>query len=252
MPDSTTLLLTGMLVAVGAGVSAMAGFGFGIALMPFMILLYPPKEAVVLTLLIAMCGVSIQWFRVRQHAHYPLMAKLVAGTLMGVPLGGYVLGVIEPGPLKALIGIAVLVAAVLSLARRSGADLPPRMPSTGLSLAAGFGAGILATTVGQPGITVASLMTWTRLDKQVVRATLVSYFVLADAGSMVAFYVQGILTRELALTAFALIPFYLIGLVVGDWGFRHSGQVGYRRLVLGLLSVSAVLGLYSGLHALFE
>lgn len=251
VPDSLTFLLTGLLVTFGASISAMAGFGFGIATIPFMIMLYPPKQAVAMTLFVAMCGVCIQWFRVRQHTDYTLMAKLVFGTLLGVPLGGYVLGIIEPDLLKALIGATVMVGAIVTLVRRTSPHLPPRRPHTGLSLATGFGAGILATTVGQPGILVASLMAWTRLDKRVVRATLVTYFVLADAGALVTFYVQDILTRELTVTVFSLIPFYLIGLFVGDWGFRHSGQIGYRRVVLGLLSVSAILGLYSGVHALF-
>ncbi len=250
VPEPSTLLITGLLVTVGATVSAMAGFGFGIALMPFMVLLYPPTEAVALTLSIALCGVCIQWLRVRQHADYRLAARLIAGTLLGVPLGGYILSIISPAVLKALIGSAVVVAAVLNLTRRSNPDLPPRQPSAALALTTGFGAGILATTVGQPGIAVASLMAWTRLDKQVVRATLVTYFIFADLGSLATFYVKGILSQELAVTVLLLVPFYLIGLFAGDWGFRRSGQLAYRRLVLGVLSASALMGLLNGVTAL--
>ncbi|HYG56784.1 MAG TPA: TSUP family transporter, partial [Symbiobacteriaceae bacterium] len=73
MPDMTTFALTALLVVCGSIVSGMAGFGFGITVMPFMLLLYPPKVAVALTPVIVMAGIVIQWLKVRKDADYGLV-----------------------------------------------------------------------------------------------------------------------------------------------------------------------------------
>ncbi len=250
MPNPAVLILSGLLVFSGAIVSAMAGFGFGIATIPFFLLLYPPKTTLALTLLVTTYGVAVQWLRVRKHADYRLVLGLSAGAAVGLPLGGLLLSVISEPVLKALIGAAVLVAATRMLLRPPEADLPSRRPHLATNLATGFGAGLLSTSVGQPGLPIAFLMAWTRVHKETVRATIVSFFVLLDLGSVATYLVQGIITTRTALIGVAMAPFYFTGLFMGDHFFRRTGHTAYRRVMLAVLSVAAFMGVLNGLIAL--
>lgn len=247
---STTFVLTAILVLFGATVSSMAGFGFNIVIMPFLLMLYPAKTAVALSLCVALCGVLLQWLRVRQHVNYGLTLRLCVGALFGVPLGTLVLTLVTAATLKLLVGLSVLTAVIVTVVRRQDPDLPLPAPRTASVMITGFLSGLLAGSVGQAGTPVALLMARTGLDKAVVRATLVTFFVAVDFGALVALERTGVLTGEIVRTAAWLVPAYAVGLMLGDYGFKRSNQGTYRRLVLGVLSTAAVIGVVNGLTAL--
>lgn len=250
LPDLLTFTISAALVFGGAIVSGMAGFGFGIVTIPFLLLLFPPKFTLSVTTTLVAIGVIVQWFRVRHQADYRLVATLSFGMLLGLPLGGLVIASLSDSTLKVLIGGAVLAGTTSMLLRRENADLPPRRPHSAVTAGVGALSGVLATTVGQPGIPLAFLITWSRLEKSVARASLIAFFVLLDIGTIWTFVVSRVMTVPAAWTTAALFPFYLGGLLLGDMAFRRSGQAAYRRLVLGVLLTAAVMGLYNGARAL--
>lgn len=249
MPDMTTFALTALLVIFGSIVSGLAGFGFGIAVMPFMLLLYPPKVAVAVTPVITCIGLFLQWTRIRHDAAPVLSKRLILGALAGIPLGGVILVGISPVHLKLLIGLAV-VAAILVQVVTHRTDGPPQSPGRWVSLGSGFGAGLLAATVGQPGIPVGLLMAWTRLDKRAVRGTMVTFLVVTQTATVVNLYLQKVLTLSTLWTGLLLMPFYLVGLSIGNRGFHLASQGTYRRVLLGVLTVSAITGVVNGISAL--
>lgn len=247
---SSTFAVTALLVAFGSTISTMAGFGFGIVTMPFMVMLYPPKVAIVLMLVVASCGIIVQWYRVRRHANYRLVARLCAGLVVGLPLGGMVIAVIDPAVLKVLIGLAVLIGAALTLVRGVRTDLAPRQPGLPLTLGTGLAAGLLSITVGQSGLAAASLMAWTRWDKAVVRATLYAFFFFSHFGSLATLFVEGTLTREVGWTGLSLVPVYFLGIMLGDVGFQRLTQAAHRQLTIVVMAVAALVGFYNGVSAL--
>jgi uncharacterized membrane protein YfcA len=229
----------------------MAGFGFGIAVMPFMLLLYPPKVAVAITPVITMLGLLIQWTRVRHDADKQLAGRLILGAVVGIPLGTLVLVAINPVHLKLLIGVAVVVAITLQVAK-GRTDGPPQVPSRLTALGGGFAAGLLSATVGQPGIPIGLLMAWTRLDKRVVRGTMVTFLVVTQIFTVANLLWQNVMPLPALWTGLALMPFYLIGLAIGNRGFHLASQAAYRRILLGVLTVSAVTGVVNGISALLH
>ncbi len=250
MAPLTLFLITGLLVLFGATVASLTGFGFAIAIMPFMLLLYPPTVAVPLTTLVAACGNLMQWLRIRRDIDWRLVGLLTLGAVFGLPLGSYVLIAVDPGILKALIGLGVLASAIMTLLRREDPGMPAGHPGTVVTLLTGFGSGILATSVGQPGLLTALFMARTRMEKTVVRATLVCFFLLTNAGSLTTLFYQRVFNPDLGVTGLSLAPFYWIGLALGDVGFRRSTQALHRRLSLGVLVVTSVLGVINGISAL--
>lgn len=249
LPDMTTFALTALLVIFGSIVSGMAGFGFGIAVMPFMLLLYPPKVAVAITPVITFLGLTYQWTNVRRDADPPLAKWLILGALAGIPLGAIILVSINPNQLKLLIGVAVVVAIVVQLTQKStGGQV--QTPSRWVALGTGFGGGLLASTVGQPGIPPGLLMAWSRLDKRVVRGTMVTFLMVTQTTTVINLYLKGVLTLPTLATGLLMIPFYLIGLHIGGRGFKVASQGTYRRVLLGVLGISAVTGVVNGISAL--
>lgn len=248
--DPNTLLLTVMLVILGALISGAAGFGFMLVTVPFLILLYPPKVGIALAISIGICGVLVQFLRVRQFVSLRLVAPLAAGAVVGVTVGAPIFAAIDPNMLKVLVGATVMVAALLQLISRQPLDLPARIPSLPAVAGAGLLGGILSITTGQAGPPVVYLLAWSRLDKAVVRATLVTFFLMVNAMSLVALARTGVLTVQIGLTGVAMLPAYLTGLLLGDQVFKRTGQGAYRKVILAVLLVAALAGLINGVNAL--
>ena len=249
MPDLRTFLLTALLVVFGSVVSGLAGFGFGIAVMPFMLLLYPPKVAVAITPVITSIGLLFQWTRVRRDADLKLAGRLILVAVIGIPLGTFILVGINPAYLKLLVGLAVVAAIVVQAATRR-ADDPAHVPSTPTTLCGGFAAGVLAATVGQPGIAIGLLMAWTRLDKRVVRGTIVTVLVVTQVFTVANLLWQKVLSLPTLWTGLILTPFYLVGLFIGNKGFHLASHGTYRRVLLGVLTLSAVSAVVNGVNSL--
>lgn len=244
--------LTAGLMTFGATVATMAGFGFAIVTMPFLLLLYPPAVAVPLSLVVSTGGNFAQWLRLRRHTDYRFVGLLLAGAIVGLPFGAYVLKVVPAPILKAAIGFVVLIAVLVNLLRRGNTSAAAQRLPAWVTLGAGVGAGILSTSTSQAGLAVSSLMAATRLPKEVVRATLFTFFLASNIGALSTLLMQGILAPATVWTGAELVPFYFLGMAIGDLGFRRSSDRSFRTLMLGILSLSAVVGVVGGLRALLQ
>ncbi|MGE5672641.1 MAG: sulfite exporter TauE/SafE family protein [Mycobacterium leprae] len=247
--ESQTLWLAALLITFGAAVATMIGFGFAIAIMPAMLLLYPPRVAVPLVLAVSACGSLVQWYRNRQDADYPLVVQLVLGALVGLPLGGFVLQMLAAPMMKAVIGLCAL-AAILATVGSRGPVRGPRRPGLIPTVGTGLSAGVLATATGQSGLAVSLLMAWAGWEKQRARATLFAYFTAVNTAALPTLMLQGVLAPRILWLALLLSPCYILGMILGEVGFRRLGQEGFRFLMLAMLSLSAVLSLMRGLVAL--
>ena len=232
-----TLAALGVLFLASTVRSAL-GFGMGMVAMPLLGFLIEVKQATPVLALLAMVMsiviVGCDWRR----ADWRSLRSLVAGSLLGIPLGVFLLARAPQEPIVNALACVVILFALFRLVWRR--PLPIR-PNMGWDLSLSFLSGSLGAAFGiggPPIIAYASLREW---DPPTFRATMhglslaTGVFVLAGHGA------AGLWTADVVrLFAYGL-PAMLIGLMVGRRLNRVLDRETFRTAVYVVLLALGVL-----------
>jgi uncharacterized membrane protein YfcA len=146
---------------------------------------------------------------------------------------------VPEGPLRAVVSMVILIAAVLLL---SGFKAPwsdtPR-----LRLGTGVVSGIFNGLAAIGGMAVAVMLFTTAISGAAVRATLIALFFATDLYSLGWAGGHGLLDGNLLRWVGWLFVPMLVGIAIGHRRFLRVDEAGFRRAVLRVLAVMAVLGL---------
>ena len=211
-----SLVLAAIMAVVfaAAAVQRIAGVGFALIVSPALVLLQGPDGIVLSNLLGAVvCGVVLAsvWRDVDGRRALLLAPAGLLGVLPGVYLSSH----LSPGPLQVSIGLIVLIGL-------SGALVSKRLtlsPTTGTTLASGFGSGFMTASAGVGGPTLTFYAITTRWEQRAFAATV-----------QISFMSQAILALSLKgfspLPEFAPILAMLAAMGAGTWlGRLVSGRV---------------------------
>ncbi|MGH2457591.1 MAG: sulfite exporter TauE/SafE family protein [Chloroflexota bacterium] len=229
-----------LLIAVAlaaAFVLATTGFGFGLFSIPFLMALVDPREAVVLSLLFSLIITSAMLARreVRQSIRFSLVIPLFVCSLPGLPIGAYLLQIVDGRLLR--VGTCLLVVAASAfLVVRGGA----RRENGRLAVAAvGFTSGLLATSTSLSGTPVALFATTERLSKHDFRSSLAAYSWLNILLSLATLGASGMVLDQTLVLAGVALP----ALLVGYWcGTRFFGRLSHSRFSQLIPLVTVVAG----------
>lgn len=166
----------------------------------------------------------------------------VAASLIGLPLGIWVLRHAPGGILRRIIGAVLIVVVAMSLAGRRPIAFQNRW-SSGVS---GAMAGVLAGAVAMPGPPVVLYATAQDWEPRTVKATLLTFFSLNQAAALVGYQWSGLLgPRMWALSLCFSVPAGL-GILAGAALFGRIDQTAFRRGVFLLLPATGVSLLVRG------
>jgi uncharacterized protein len=239
----------------GAGLlQAAGGFGFAVAATPFYLMLVTPATAIQLVIIIAtaLSVAVLPWLR---RAVAPgLLLRLLLGSLAGLPLGLVAFRHSDPTMVRAVAGTMVLgFAALLMLLRRR--DRSGRSPLLAMDrhrdLTAGAISGVATALVGMAGPPVLIYLLLAGAASQMIRATLLAFFALVYAATLAAHAATIGVPAQNWLTAGILVPFAILGGMVGRPLGDRLGAGGFTALAIGLLVLAGLFTLIeaSGLSA---
>ena len=226
-------------VLLGAVVQSTVGFGFALVMVPIVAVIADPKVAVVTMTAIGLPLSSWNTFRWREHILVPEAARVTVASLVGMPVGAFLLTKANDAVLTALVGVVVLVLTV-ALWRRFA--LPTGRRS---EYAAGAVAGALATSVGTSGPPVVIAFQAAGLEPEPFRATLAAAFLVQGVIALAAFWAVGLVDAEVGRGVLVGIPAMAVGIAIGERLFRRIDHGGFRTVVLMLLALSGLLALAS-------
>lgn len=235
-PQLLTLVLG---IAFLAGmIQGLSGFGSALVAVPLLALLLPVETVVPL---MALLGIGISAFNL-VHLRHAIgsapVARLLAGYVLGTPVGLYFLTRAPEAAVLGALGLLISGYALLSLAGR-----PPRaawLREWRMGLGAVSGAlGAAFSTNGPPVILhVAAHGEWTA-DRQ--KATLVVFFLISSCITVLAHGASGLVTADVLRWFLWCTPLLLLGAQTGVWMYRRLGDHHYRRLTHGLILATGLL-----------
>jgi len=220
------------------------GFGFSLAAVPALSLMMSPVIAVPCTLLLGMlAGVQVLP-RIRHLPDWRSVRILVVGSLVGSPIGIWVLTALPANTTRIVIGVTLIVA-VIALWRQ------PRFakePSLSVGFGTGIVSGVLNGSTGFAGPPVILYFLSTHDSVPVIRASLMMYFFFATVGTLAYDAVRGLIGTHVLLLAAIFFPALYLGNWLGDRCFDGSSAATYRRVALGILLILAVLAVGRSLY----
>jgi uncharacterized membrane protein YfcA len=236
--DGTVIAFFLIAAFLGGFTSGLTGFAAGLVVSGVWLHIITPLQTAVL---IAAYGVVNQGYgiwKVRHAMQWRLILPFVAGGIVGVPLGVYLLTYVNPAYLRVGVGILLIVYSCYNLARPNFTPVRSR-PTVDASI--GILNGVLGGLTGLGGV-VSTI--WVQLGgrpKDAQRAIFQPVLFLTMTMTTLTFAASGHLFNADILKLFLLgLPALLLGLWVGVRLYGKLDDAGFRKIILLLLLVSGL------------
>ncbi len=262
MPYADWALLGGITLLASTAQSA-TGFGFAIIAVPLYLLVLNSLAAVQVAILVTPVISLVVVPRLLPALQRGLLARIVAGTMLGLPLGMVVYAQAGLFWIKVAVGVLITLFALLFF-------LAERLPALGIgsggagtadggrpgagagrpglgAVAVGLVSGTMTTSLGMPGPVLVLYFSRLALEMNAVRATIMSSFLLSYGGAMIVQAATVGIAGDIWRLAAVLAPFALAGGVAGHRVSRGMSQVAFRRITLLLLLGTGLYMLYATL-----
>ncbi len=216
-----------------------SGFGSALIFMPLASSVAAPRLVAALLLIIDFVAATPLIPNAWKHADRRATAVMVAGALIGVPIGTYLLTRLEPVTTRWIISVfvAALLALLLSGWRYRGNDHVAL--SVGVGGLSGFCSG-LAQTGGPP---IVGYWLGRPIASMIARANIVLFFAASDFFSAVSYAVSGLVTADAVLFSLLVGPVYAIGVGFGAALFGRASETLFRGICYALIAAAVIIGL---------
>jgi uncharacterized protein len=233
-------LYAAMAVAGLAGMTrGFSGFGGAMIYMPLIAMIYDPRIAAVTVLVVDFVSATPFAIPEIRRCTWREVGPLSAAMAAGLPIGVWLLIVLDPIVLRWCIA-AVVLSLVPVLASGWRYHGPPRLPLTlGVGLFSGVSAG--AVLIAGPPV----ILYWLGggNSAKTVRANLMVFFMICDIMLVAIFgFAKLFEARPLALSVLLGVP-YLVGIGLGSRFFHGTSDNLYRAVAYVIITLAAVVSL---------
>jgi uncharacterized protein len=231
------LVLVAATIAIASVLQSASGFGFSLIAVPIVSALVGARVAVVATDTLAFGIILSMVASGRQYVRVAVLRVVTIASLIGMPVGLWVLTHVDDRILAVIIACVVILLTVLLM---SGVTAPDR---PGIDLAAGFTSGVLSTSTGTNGPPLVLALQARRVPSREFRTTLAAAFALQDIAAILGFAITRQFTSDVWRVVAVGIPGLIAGRVVGDRLFGSLDQRRFRGVALTLLLVTGTASL---------
>ena len=249
--------LTALVIFVATLVHGIAGFGLAQVSMGLLPLFRTPESASVTFSIVAVFSNARVWWSVREDFSWKDWGIPAAGLAVGLPLGIYVFSSLSESQLRIATGITLLVAVALLTAVRQVPSVREWLKNTGFEpgwktgVVAGFLAGVLGGAVAIPGPPMilygAFMVTAGFWEGDRMKAVFTAFFGTLMLYRVVSLAITGAVTAAFLLEAAIALPGMFLGAWVGIKIYDKIPRKIFAWLVLGMLTVNAIVLLVTAL-----
>lgn len=236
---------------IGAFVQSVAGFGAGMIVMPLLSLAMPVTQATPTQVIL---GSIIAWsvlLRNRDAWHWQDAIYVIAGALLGVLPGLYLLRYGDVQLLVHSLGIMLILYALFALfiePRLEQKNYRAENPERWYHRLGALGAGTLGTTMGvvyaTPGPPVIVYAALRRMPKARFRSLVQMFFVVNNILVLATLAWSGFYTLEVGKNILIGLPAVAFGLFLGFNLDRHINEEKFRKVALCLIIILGAVLLF--------
>jgi uncharacterized protein len=234
--------------AAGGFIQGLSGFAFGLVALGIWAWAVDPKVAGALVVFGTFVGQLMALATVRRGFDAVRILPFIVGGVLGVPFGVALLRHIDPQGFKLAIGVILLIwcPTMLTLRKLPHIAVGGRWADG----TAGWVGGVMAGLAGLNGPAPILWCTLRGWGRDVQRAVFQTYSLVIQGVTMAAYIVTGTIGSD-TLWLFAIVaPAMLVPTLIGAQLYGRFSDVGFRRLVLSLLTASGAILAGAGLAQL--
>lgn len=203
-----------------------------------MVLFLSPRDAVVVSVLVASVSTTTQAIADRRFTEWKTVRRLSLMSYAGMPFGLIVFNVVSESTLRFGLGAVVIAATVLILRKF---QIPEEARRYDWVL--GFISGVLNTSTSTNGPPLVFLLKSRSMDAATFRATLNTVFSIANIGALILFLGSGKMTQENLIGAAFALPALALTLRIGYAMRKRVNEQAFTGLVAGLMLLSGASAL---------
>ena len=241
------LVFTIICIFLAAIVRGYSGFGFSLLTITALSLVLPPAEIIPSIFMLEIAASIHLLPGLWRDIHWRSLIPLVIGTGIGTPIGLMFLTGIPPAPMQVALGIFVLAVTCQLWRGFALKTMPGNIVSTTAGLAAGMANG--AFGIGGPPVILFDFAS--PAGAIVGRATIVTYFLLTDAIGLAFFTNENLVTADIMIRTLIFLPALIAGVWLGARSFKNADPAVFRKWVLALLGLLAVISAAKGIYSLW-
>jgi uncharacterized protein len=246
--DFEIWILTGIVIFIACLTMSIAGFGFGLVATPLLFLFLDSKLVVLFSAGLGSVVGLLILIHARQYIKPKITAILGLSSLIGLPVGIYLISNVSAPILKIVIGVLVIFFAIfLGL----GYTIKTKKEYLGCAVS-GFIGGALMSGTGLGGPPVILFLLNQEHEKNVFRACIASYFLIIGIASFATLGISGIVSGTNLLIALTFIPVVIVAYFIGIAILPHINQILFRKIVLAVILLSGTAGIITAVMALVE
>ncbi len=240
------MIFAAFIVLLAAFVRSVSGFGYALLATPLLTFVFEAKSVVVMNVILGSITCVLVLFPMRRHIDFRRVAFISLGSILGVPLGAYLLSRLDPSIIKLAIAVLAIPFAVLLLL---GHSYQFKRDTLGCGVV-GFMSGVLGASTSLSGPPVVLFLLNQGLVTERFVGTLAAYFLFIGMISIGAFSSLGMLTADLLTKVAILLPALLLGSYAGIRVLPRINATLFRRIVSSIVSVTALVIIVSVLMEL--
>lgn len=237
VPDLLLIALASGFIFLAAIVRGYSGFGFSLLAITALSLIYAPAQVIPAIFLLEVAASLHLLPSIWKDVHWRSLAGLMAGALIGTPLGVHALANFPQAPMTLALALFVLAATVLLW---KGLSLKT-MPNAPATLAIGTATGLANGAFGMGGPPVVLFYFASPAGNAAGRASLIAYFLFTDVVGLAFLAREGLVTRQAGLLALAFLPALVLGVWLGSRSFKTADPIRFRQIVLMVLAALALI-----------
>lgn len=240
------LVISLVIVYSASFIQGLSGFGSALVMVPLLVLFFPPKTVIPVSLMIGTALNLIISVRERRSLQGKRILPLLIAGAAGIPVGMLILLVVEGDIIRLVIGLVICITAILLL---SGLYLRIGKEKLAL-LPVGFVSGVLNGSISMSGPPVVLFFSNQKLKKGNFRANLVTYFIFLNILTYPVFLIGGLFTTDVLILSALTAPGMVLGLITGLMLSGKVEEAHFKRIALILVVVTGLSALVSGITGL--
>lgn len=226
-----------VLIFFASIVQSLAGFGYGMVLVPLALLFVKPSLIIPISLITGNILNLILLLQYRRSINKQMAGFLLLGGLLLTPLGVKALISINPDLIKLSVGTIMIFTSIMMY---FGLRVLVAKKNIGLFIV-GCMSGFIGALCGIGGPPIVLFLVNENIKKEEFKATLILYFSILSLLINAIYFYEGLMTKDVIIKSLFCLPVLGLGLSLGFVLNKHIKEELFKKFVLILVFVSGTL-----------
>lgn len=234
-----TFIVFFIIILFASILQTSTGFGFSIMATPFLLLLFEPREAIQINLILSLVISLALISKIRHDIDFGVLKRFIIGSLAGLPIGITIFLLLDMTLLKLCVSVLILILTILLISNYRISQTNNR------DFTVGAFSGAFTTSIGMPGPPILLYFSGTNTSKNELRATTLAFYLFIYLVSLIIQVIFAGTSKLIWISSLEALPMVIVGLVAGQLLFQRINQHFFRIMTYILL-------LFTGLYLFIQ